>query len=467
MQNRMHSVKKVSNSRKNGKPSRSETTESPSPLAYHPATIIQRKRDGLELGDSEIRFLINGLLDGSVADYQLTAFLMAVFFRGMTPEETVSLTRAMLESGERYDFSDIEGVKVDKHSTGGIGDKVSIILAPLAAACGLVVPMMAGRGLGHTGGTLDKLESIAGFQVRLSKEKFTEALKTIGCAIIGQSETIAPADRKLYALRDVTATVESLPLICGSILSKKLAEGTDVLILDVKVGSGAFMKSKEQGKKLAKALIAVAKKSGLKCRAVLTNMDQPLGNTVGNAIEIIECIEMLKTGTGALDLKEVTIQLCAQMLEAGGVVRNVSAGRKLALSKLTDGSAWKKFLQMVEFQGGSLSMIEDTSLFPKAPVTVEWKAPRRGYITKINSEEIGRMIVDLGGGRKKASDTVNPSVGFQFHKKLGSNVAAGDPIVTAHLPEGTDLAAWEKRFHAAIQLSPQRKPVPKLIMETL
>lgn len=433
----------------------------------NPVIIIQKKRDGEVLTDAEIRFIIDGLLDGSVADYQLSAFLMAVFFNGMTPEETVSYTRAMFESGERYEFSDIPGVKVDKHSTGGIGDKVSMILAPLAAACGLVVPMMAGRGLGHTGGTLDKLEAISGFNVNISKEKFTEALRTIGCAIIGQSEKIAPADRKLYALRDVTATVESLPLICGSILSKKLAEGTDVLVLDVKVGSGAFMKTKKEATLLAKTLISVAKKAGLKCKAILTNMDQPLGNTVGNSIEIIECIEMLRTGTGASDLKEVTIQLCAQMLEAGGSVKSIAAGRKLAAEKLTDGSAWKKFQQMVEFQGGSLKMIHNPSLFSQAPNKVEWKAGKRGYITKMNGEELGRMIVDLGGGRKKTTDKIDPSVGFTFHKKLGAKVSSGDPIVTAYLPDGIDLEAWERRFHRAVTISPQRKPVPKLIMETL
>jgi pyrimidine-nucleoside phosphorylase len=436
-------------------------------MSFHPAVLIQKKRDGATLSDEEIRFLISGLVDGSVADYQLSAFLMATYFRGMTPEETAAFTRAMLESGERYDFSDIPGAKVDKHSTGGIGDKVSMILAPLAAACGLVVPMMAGRGLGFTGGTLDKLESIQGFDVRLSKEKFREAMRKIGCAIIGQSENVAPADRKLYALRDVTATIESLPLICGSILSKKLAEGAEVLILDVKVGSGAFMKSKDQARKLAKALISTAKKADLKCRALLTNMDQPLGAAVGNGLEIVECIEMLKTGSGAPDLKEVTVQLCALMLEAGGKARNLAAGRKLALDRLADGSAWKKFQQMVEFQGGSVRMIHDPSLFPKAAHIVDWKASRRGYITKINNEEVGRMLVDLGGGRKKTSDSVDPSVGFVFHKKLGAKIAPGDPIVTAHLPKGADPATWEKRFQAALTIGPQRKAVPKLIMETL
>jgi pyrimidine-nucleoside phosphorylase/thymidine phosphorylase len=429
--------------------------------------LIQKKRDGETLSDEEIRFLVSGLVDGSIPEYQVSAFLMAVYFQGMTPEETATYTRAMLESGERYDFSDLPGPKVDKHSTGGIGDKVSMILAPLAAACGLVVPMMAGRGLGHTGGTLDKLEAIPGFDVRIPKEKFREALRTNGCAIIGQSEKVAPADRKLYALRDVTGTVESLPLICGSILSKKLAEGTEALILDVKVGSGAFMKSRDQARKLARALIATGKKSGLRCRALLTNMDQPLGCAVGNAIEMVECIEMLKSGTGPADLKEVTIQLCALMLEAGGVVRNVAAGRKLALERLADGSAWAKFQKLVEFQGGSLRPIHDPSLFARAPNVVEWKAPKRGYVVKMNCEEIGRMVVDIGGGRKKTTDAVDPAVGFYFHKKLGSKVAAGETLVTAHLPAGADFAALEKRFHAAVQIGSQRKPVPKLVIETI
>jgi len=433
----------------------------------HPAVLIQKKRDGHALTDKEIRFLIEGISNGTVADYQAAAFLMATYFRLMTPDETVSLTRAMLESGDRYDFSHLPGPKVDKHSTGGIGDKVSLILAPLAAACGLVVPMMAGRGLGFTGGTLDKLESISGFDVRLSREKFAECLKRVGCAIIGQSETICPADRKLYALRDVTGTIECVPLICGSILSKKLAEGAQVLILDVKVGSGAFMRKKDEAKKLAKALITVAKKSGLACRALVTNMDQPLGNSVGNALEVIECIEMMKTGTGALDLKEVTIQLCAHMLEAGKVVKTLAQGRKLALEKLQNGSAWKKFQEMVEFQGGSLKQIHDPSLLPRAARTVEWKAPKKGYLVQMNAQEIGQMLVDLGGGRRQTSDRVDPAVGFVFHKKLGARVVAGDSIVTAHLPTGADADEFEKRLWNAIEIRSERKSVPKLISDVI
>lgn len=436
-------------------------------MSLHPAVLIQKKRDGHALTDKEIRFLIDGIANGSIPDYQAAAFLMATYFKLMTPDETVSLTRAMVESGDRYDFADIPGAKVDKHSTGGIGDKVSLILAPLAAACGLVVPMMAGRGLGFTGGTLDKLESIAGFDVKLSKEKFRECLERVGCAIIGQSETICPADRKLYALRDVTGTIECVPLICGSILSKKIAEGTQVLILDVKVGSGAFMRKKDEAKKLARALITVAKKSGLSCRALITNMDQPLGNTVGNALEVVECIEMMKTGTGALDLKEVTLQLCAHMLEAGKVVKTLAQGRKLALEKLQNGSAWKKFQEMVEFQGGSLKQIHDPSLLPRAARVVEWKAPKKGYLVGMNASEIGQMLVDLGGGRRKTSDSVDPSVGFVFHKKLGARVAAGDSIVTAHLPTGVDAGEYEKRFWAALEIRSERKAVPKLVADVI
>ena len=303
--------------------------------------------------------------------------------------------------------------------------------------------------------------------MNLSQARFKEILQTVGCAIIGQSEAICPADRKLYALRDVTGTIECMPLIVGSILSKKVAEGTEVLILDVKVGNGAFMRSKDQAKKLARALITVAKKIGLKCRALITNMDQPLGFTVGNSLEIIECIEMLKTGTGALDLKEVTLQLCAHMLEAGGSVKTIAQGRKLAAEKLANGSAWRKFQEMVEAQGGSLPQIHATELFTPAPKVVEWKAPKKGYITRINTQEIGQMLVDLGGGRKKTTDRVDWSVGFVFHKKLGVKVSAGDVLVTAHLPDGINTGTWEKRFQSCIEIRTERKPVPKLIAEVL
>jgi len=437
-----------------------------------PAWTIQKKRDGEELSSAEIHAFIKGLATGDVADYQATAFLMAVFFRGMSLGETVALTEAMLASGERYDLSSISGPKIDKHSTGGVGDKVSLILAPLAAACGLKVPMMSGRGLGHSGGTLDKLESIQNFDVRLSRERFEEELKLIGCSMIGQSATIAPADKKLYALRDVTATVECIPLIVASILSKKIAEGSDALVFDVKVGSGAFMKTRESALKLGRTLSQVSKKMGLKARVLLTDMNQPLGYAVGNSLEMIESIQVLRDQTpdelASGDLKELTIQLCAQMLELGGLARNTVDGRKLAHSKLTNGSAWKVFEEMVRFQGGSIEQIRNTALLPKTSKTVQWKAKKRGFIAKINTEAVGRLLVELGGGRKQAADTIDPAVGLVFHRKLGAKVANGEPIVTAHIPENADktrLFELEAMFQGAVEISRARKPVPKLIIE--
>lgn len=436
-----------------------------------PAILIQKKRDGEELSFQEIQSFIHGLLKGEVADYQATALLMAVFFQGMTLDETVALTRVMLESGERYDLSDVPGPKVDKHSTGGVGDKVSLILAPLAAACGLKVPMMAGRGLGHSGGTLDKLESIPGFQVRLTRDLYVKTLKSVGCAIIGQSERIVPADQKLYALRDVTATIECVPLIVGSILSKKMAEGTQGLVLDVKHGSGAFMKEPKQARVLAKTLLQVAAKMKLPCRAVLSDMNQPLGYSAGNSLEVIECIEVMRGKRSispdllSADLKELTISLCAQMLELGKVVKNRADGRKLALARLEDGSAWTRFEQMVEAQGGDVNAIRDTERLPKSSKQTVWKARKRGYVTAMDTEAIGRLLVSIGAGRKKASDSVDPSVGMLFHRKLGARVQPGDPLVTIHSADGVDLAELEHLFQAAITCSSARKPVPKLLTE--
>ncbi len=435
-----------------------------------PSAIIERKRDGKELSHEEIQTFIRGITSGEVADYQATAFLMTVYFQGMSLDETVALTEAMLASGERYNLSMIHGPKVDKHSTGGVGDKVSLILAPLAAACGLKVPMMSGRGLGHSGGTLDKLESIPGFDVHLSRERFEQVLESLGCAMIGQSEKIAPADKKLYALRDVTGTVECIPLIVASILSKKLAEGANALVLDVKTGSGAFMKTREQAKKLARTLVQVAKKMNLPCRAVLTNMNQPLGYAVGNSLEAREAIEVLsrEKTPNSVDLRELTIQLCAHMLELGGVCRNLQDGRKLAQKRLSDGSAWKKFQELVSTQGGSVDSILNPNLLPIAPKTIAWKAKKRGFIWKIDTETIGKIVVELGGGRKKASDTIDPAVGMVFHKKLGARIQAGETIATVYVSEKTEtgeLENLESRFHRAIEISDVRKPVPKLVFE--
>jgi pyrimidine-nucleoside phosphorylase len=440
--------------------------------ALNPVWMIQKKRDGKPLGYDEIAAFIRGASSGEIPDYQVASWLMAVFFRGMNPDETMALTRAMIESGEHYDLSDVPGPKVDKHSTGGVGDKVSLVLAPLAAACGLKVPMMGGRGLGHSGGTLDKLESIPGFEVNVSLDRFKTILREHGCAIIGQSASIAPADRKLYAIRDVTATVECVPLIVGSILSKKIAEGAEGLVLDVKVGSGAFMKSREDARRLARALTGAAKKLKLPCRALITDMSQPLGYAVGNALEVAESIEVLRNQKAAelssADLKETTIQLCAQMLELGGKARNLAEGRKKASAKLADGSAWAAFQGFVKAQGGSLEKFSDPRGADSGARVSTWKAKKRGYITRMDTEAIGRLLIQMGGGRVHAGDRIDHRVGLVFQRKLGAKVAPSDPIATIYTrPEQPDLADLEAKFHEAIEISGSRKPVPKLIVERI
>jgi pyrimidine-nucleoside phosphorylase len=437
----------------------------------NPVWMIQKKRDGEALAAGEIEAFVRGAASGEIPDYQVSAFLMAVFFQGMDPDETMALTRAMVDSGERYDLSSVSGPKVDKHSTGGVGDKVSLILAPLAAACGLKVPMMAGRGLGHSGGTIDKLESIPGFNAGIDFAAFKRALEDHGCAIIGQSESIAPADRKLYALRDVTATIECIPLIVASILSKKVAEGTEALVLDVKVGNGAFMKTREEARRLARAISKTAARMKLPCRAVLTDMNQPLGYAVGNALEIAESIEVLRnqkaTDLASADLREATVQLCAEMLELGGKARNLAEGRKKAQARLADGSAWKIFGRFIASQGGELARFSD----PKASfgdLTVRtWKASRRGYIARMDTLALGRLLIELGGGRVKAADTIDHRVGFVFHRKLGARVQPGDPIATVYARKESGLDHLEEKFLSAIEISGSRKPVPKLILERI
>jgi pyrimidine-nucleoside phosphorylase len=435
-----------------------------------PAWIIQKKRDGKELTETEIREFVTGVVSGEVADYQATALLMAIFFRGMSLDETVALTQAMLESGERYTLNEVPGPKVDKHSTGGVGDKVSLILAPLAAACGLRVPMMSGRGLGHTGGTLDKLESIPGFSTALDRERFGQVLSKVGCAMIGQSARVAPADRKLYALRDVTGTVECVPLIVASILSKKLAEGTGALVLDVKVGNGAFMKTRAKAAQLAKALIRVSERMGVPCRALLTDMSQPLGYTVGNALEIREVIEILRNAGEAgtsCDLKEVTLALCAQMLELGGKARGAAQGRKLAREKLDDGSAWRSFRELVREQGGSVDAVDDPDRLARAPRQLVYASPRKGHVGRMDTEALGRLLVELGGGRMKATDTVDPAVGLVFHRKLGARVEVGEPLVTVHHQDAHDPERLRLQLGRSIEITRIRKPVPKLIIATV
>jgi thymidine phosphorylase len=433
--------------------------------------LIQKKRNNIPLNAAEIKQLITGTVNKEIPDYQLSAFLMATYFTGMTFDETANLTRAMVESGEMYDLSKIKGAKVDKHSTGGIGDKVSIILAPLAAACGLKVPMMAGRGLGHTGGTIDKLEAIPGYKVILSKEEFTKILNDVGCAIISQSEKIAPADRIFYALRDVTATIECIPLITSSILSKKIAEGANGLVMDIKVGNGAFMKKKTEAMALAKTLRAVAKRSKVELRATLSNMDQPLGYSAGNALEIYECIEIMKNedlnpySLSSADLKELTIHLCAQMLEVGKAVKSYAEGRKLATLKLNDGSAWKKFKEMVKAQGGHVTTLDEPWRYMKADKIIEIKCKKKGYVTEMNSEGIGRLLIQLGGGRNKVGEPIDHSVGLFFNKKLGSLVKSEDILVTVFGNSRTNFQAIEDQLHTLIKISAAKKTAPKLIME--
>jgi pyrimidine-nucleoside phosphorylase len=433
--------------------------------------IIQKKRNEVELSAEEIRHFVNGAVKGEIADYQVTAFLMATYFTGMTFEETAALTKAMVESGEQYHLTSVKGPKVDKHSTGGIGDKVSLILAPLAAACGLKVPMMGGRGLGHTGGTIDKLEAIPGYRTVLEKEEFTKILQDVGCSIIGQSAKIAPADRKFYALRDVTATVESIPLITSSILSKKIAEGANGLVMDIKVGNGAFMKSKTEALNLARTLRGVAKKAGMELRATLSNMDQPLGYAAGNAVEVYECIEILRNetinpyGLTSTDLKELTIHLTAQMLEVGKVVKNLAEGRKLATQKLKDGSAWKKFREMVAAHGGDLKTLDEPWRYIQAEKIIEIRAGKRGFVTEMNTEALGRILIALGGGRNKVTDPIDYSVGLFFHKKLGSIVKPDDTLVTIFANKDTDLASIESQIRANIKISSVKKIAPKLILE--
>jgi pyrimidine-nucleoside phosphorylase/thymidine phosphorylase len=393
--------------------------------------LIQKKRDGAALGAGEIRALVAAYTNGEVPDYQMAAFCMAVFFRGMDDGETAALTDAMLRSGDVLDLSDISGPKVDKHSTGGVGDKVSLVLAPIAAACGVRVPMISGRGLGHTGGTLDKLESIPGFRIGLSVEEFRAVLRRTGCALIGQTERLAPADRKLYALRDVTATVESIPLIAASIMSKKLAEGIDGLVLDVKVGSGAFMKHRAAAEELARALCGIGRRFGKRVSALLTAMDEPLGRAVGNALEVKEAIEVLRGG-GPHDLCEVNEVLTAEMLVVSGIAADRADGRRRVRDAVASGRAMEKLLEIAEAQGGDARSLEDPERLPRAPEITEVRAARGGFVEAIDAQGIGLAAMALGAGRARVEDRVDPAVGIVVLRKVGDAVAEGDPLVALH-----------------------------------
>ena len=398
---------------------------------FRAVDVIRKKRDGGALSNAEIQSLVDAYTRGDIPDYQVSAWLMAVVLRGMTRAETATLTDSMLHSGQVLDLSSLPQKKVDKHSTGGVGDKTSLVLAPLAAAAGVAVPMISGRGLGHTGGTLDKLEAIPGFNVNLAVPKFRKVLETCGCAMIGQTAEIAPADRKLYALRDVTATVESPYLICASIMSKKLAEGIDALVLDVKTGSGAFMKSEKDAAFLAELMVETGERMGKQVVALITDMDQPLGNTIGNALEVVEVVEILR-GKGPDDLRQLCLELAGWMLHLGGVSGTVAEGKQKSEKLIASGKALDKFRQMVELQGGDPRAIDDPKRLPQAQHALEVRSTATGYVSSIQCEQVGTACVILGGGREKKEDSVDPAVGLVLHKKVGDRVSKGESIATIY-----------------------------------
>lgn len=389
--------------------------------------LIVKKRDGGSLEPGEIDFLVDGFTRGDIPDYQFSSLLMAIVLRGMSPAETARLTEAMIRSGEVIDLSGVPGPLVDKHSTGGVGDKISLVLAPVAAACGLRVPMMSGRSLGHTGGTLDKLESIPGYRTDLPEKRFAEALREVGFGMIGQSEKVVPADRRMYALRDVTGTVESVPLITASIMSKKFAEGADALVFDVKCGSGAFMKTPDDARSLARSLVSTGAGLGRKVAAIITDMDQPLGRAVGNFLEVEESAACLQ-GKGPSDITDLTCRLAGWMLVLGGKAADAGAGEREARRRLSDGSAWKLFLKNVEFQGGDVECVVRPEKGPRARIAMSVTAPRAGYVTRVDAYKVGVASVILGAGRSRKEDKVLPGVGIVLSRVCGDRAARGDEV---------------------------------------
>ncbi|HKB89527.1 MAG TPA: thymidine phosphorylase [Opitutaceae bacterium] len=431
-----------------------------------PQHVIAKKRDGATLTKEEIFAFVRGATDGSWADYQLSALLMAIFLRGMSAEETAQYTDAMMHSGVVADLSSLRMAKVDKHSTGGVGDKISLHLAPMIAACGVAVPMISGRGLGHSGGTLDKLEAIPGFRVGLSLPEYRAQLEKIGLAMIGQTKELAPADKKLYALRDVTATVESIPLICGSILAKKLAEGIDALVLDVKFGRGAFMKDKAKARELASALISVTKAMNKPTRAVLTAMDQPLGKAVGNGLEVIESIDCLRGG-GPGDTMEVTYALGEQMLLLSHAAASMEEAREKLRKSIVSGAALEKFKQMILAQGGDARVVDDTNRLPRARLTTVLKSPRAGFVTDVDAMGVALAALRLGAGRARAEDRIDPAVGVSDLVKVGQSVGAGEPLCVVHANDENAQADAIQGLKNAISVGEERLSSPKLIEEII
>ena len=429
--------------------------------------LIKNKRDGCELDKAQIEWLIDAYTKGEVGDDQMAAFAMAVFFKSMNPVETAALTEAMMNSGNVMDLSDIAGSKVDKHSTGGVGDKISICLAPLVAACGVPVPMISGRGLGHTGGTLDKLSAIPGFTVEQNDQRFMQLVRENNCALIGQTSTLAPADKRLYALRDVTATVESIPLICASILSKKLAEGIDGLVLDVKVGSGAFMKTREDARALAKTLVSVGSQMGRQVRALITSMDQVLGHACGNANETQEAIDVLK-GKGPSDVVLLTVELGAEMLVLGGVAQNLEEGRKQMNRAISDGRGLEQMVKIIESQGGNPKVLDDNStLMPRAQHQTSLEFETSGFIHGFDVEAIGRSAMLLGAGRARTDDEIDLGVGLEIRAKVGDKVEKGQVFAHIAYNDSRKLEMMRGVLSHAVRISEEPSHALELIEERI
>ncbi len=432
-----------------------------------PYEVIHAKRDGRPIPAADLAALVDGFTRGEVPDYQMAAFCMAVFFRGMDADEVSALTEAMLRSGDVLDLSDVPGAKVDKHSTGGVGDKVSLALAPLVAACGVRVPMISGRGLGHTGGTLDKLEAIPGFRTDLPPDRFRALVREVGACLVGQTARLAPADRRLYALRDVTATVESIPLIAASIMSKKLAEGIDALVLDVKVGPGAFMKRVEDARALARTLAGIGRAAGKKVTALLTDMSQPLGRAVGNALEVLEAVDCLRGG-GPPDLREVTVALGAEMLLLGGAAADRPAARRAIEAAIADGRGLAKLEEIVRAQGGDPAFLRDPARLPRASRTWDLPAPAAGFVRAVDCEAIGLAAVALGAGRARVEDRVDPAVGFVVHRRIGDRVERGEPLCTVHQGDrGEGREGIALRLLGAFRIGDEPAAPPPLVLERI
>ncbi|MFD1456265.1 pyrimidine-nucleoside phosphorylase [Levilactobacillus lanxiensis] len=426
--------------------------------------IIDKKRNGGELTKEEIQTFVDGVVSGEIPDYQTSAFLMATYFNDMTDAERSELTMAMMKSGDHLDLSSIPGIKVDKHSTGGVGDKTSIPLAPIVAALGIPVPMISGRGLGHTGGTLDKLEAIPGYKVEISEDEFKKQVKDQGLAIVGATGNIAPADKKIYALRDVTDTVDSIPLIASSIMSKKIASGTDALVIDVKTGAGAFMKTLDDSRELAKALVGIGKGVGMNCMAIISDMNQPLGNAIGNALEIKESIDLLK-GQAPADITDLVLTLGSHMVVMSGKADDLKTARAMCEKTIEDGSALKKFGDMIEAQGGDRSVIEHPEIMPQAKYKIDLPAKSDGVVSKVEADEMGIAGMLLGGGRQKADDKLDYAVGLMMNKKIGDAVKTGDTLLTIY-SNREDVDDIKDMLYKNIEISDSAEPIT-LIHETV